>query len=127
MTDIVNWLRSILHNDRSVELHCREAADEIERLREERDEAQAKYERIFKGLEGSCMSCEPVGVRNQQMEQHIKKLQAERDEARRSVCEMSLQLGQVFRRIGGKNVEVTTPEGCAEIMRWDCFKENKNA
>jgi len=40
MTDIVNWLRSILHNDRSVELHCREAADEIERLREERDEAR---------------------------------------------------------------------------------------
>ena len=40
MTDIVNWLRSILHNDRSVELHYREAADEIERLREERDEAR---------------------------------------------------------------------------------------
>jgi septation ring formation regulator EzrA len=96
-------------------------------LTRERDEAQAKYERIFKGLEGSCMSCEPVGVRNQQMEQHIKKLQAERDEARRSVCEMSLQLGQVFRRIGGKNVEVTTPEGCAEIMRWDCFKDINNA
>ena len=34
-TDIVTWLRSILHNDRSVELHCREAADEIERLRAE--------------------------------------------------------------------------------------------
>jgi phage shock protein A len=141
MTDVVDWLRSIFNNDRSVELRCREAADTIEeltshiedlvtkceQLQNERDEAQTKYARIFKGLEGSCMSCEPVGVRNQQMEQHIKKLQAERDEARRSVCEMSLQLGQVFRRIGGKNVEVTTPEGCAEIMRWDCFKENKNA
>ena len=47
MTDIVNWLRSILHNDRSVELHCREAADEIERLREERDEARREIcERI---------------------------------------------------------------------------------
>jgi len=54
----------------------------------------------------------------------IERLREERDEARRSVCKMSLQLGQVFRRIGGKNVEVTTPEGCAEIMRWDCFKEN---
>jgi hypothetical protein len=104
-----------------------EAAFALREAKRERDEAQAKYERIFKGLEGSCMSCEPVGALNQQMEQQIKKLQAERDEARRSVCEMSLQLGQVFRRIGGKNVEVTTPEGCAEIMRWDCFKENKNA
>jgi hypothetical protein len=33
--DIVIWLRSILHNDRSVELRCKEAADEIERLRSE--------------------------------------------------------------------------------------------
>jgi len=54
----------------------------------------------------------------------LREAKRERDEARRSVCKMSLQLGQVFRRIGGKNVEVTTPEGCAEIMRWDCFKEN---
>ena len=52
----------------------------------------------------------------------IRKLREERDEARRRVCEMSLQLGQVFRRIGGKTVEVTTPEGCAEIMRWDCYE-----
>ena len=34
-TDIVTWLRSILHNDRSVELRCQEAANEIERLRDE--------------------------------------------------------------------------------------------
>jgi len=32
-TDIVTWLRSILHNDRSVELRCQEAAEEIECLR----------------------------------------------------------------------------------------------
>ena len=54
----------------------------------------------------------------------IELLRTERDEARRSVCEMSIQLGGVFRRVGGKTVEVTTAEGCAEIMRWDCFKEN---
>lgn len=52
----------------------------------------------------------------------IERLRAERDEARRRVCEMSLQIGKVFRRVDGKTVEVTTPEGCAEIMRWDCFK-----
>ncbi|MFN9959991.1 MAG: hypothetical protein ACK55I_43460, partial [bacterium] len=36
----VTWLRSILHNDRSVELHCQEAANEIERLREELRECE---------------------------------------------------------------------------------------
>jgi hypothetical protein len=35
MSDIVDWLRSILNNDRSVELRCLEAANEIERLRNE--------------------------------------------------------------------------------------------
>ena len=34
--DIVARLRAVLHNDRSVELKNREAADEIERLRTER-------------------------------------------------------------------------------------------
>lgn len=43
MTDIVTWLRSILNVDRSVELRCREAADLIEQLREERDEARRMY------------------------------------------------------------------------------------
>ena len=38
--DIVTWLRSILHNDRSVELRCQEAADEIERLRSELEDAK---------------------------------------------------------------------------------------
>ena len=38
--DIVARLRSVLHNDRSVELMNTEAADEIELLRKERDEAR---------------------------------------------------------------------------------------
>ena len=38
--DIVTWLRSILHNDRSVELRCQEAADEIDRLRNELEDAK---------------------------------------------------------------------------------------
>lgn len=60
-----------------------------------------------------------------EQQQEIERLRVERDEARRSVCKMSIQLGGVYRRVGGKTVEVTTPEGCAEIMRWDCFKEGK--
>ena len=38
--DIVTRLRGVFHNDRSVELMNRAAADEIERLRAERDEAR---------------------------------------------------------------------------------------
>ena len=49
--DIVTWLRSILHNDRSVELRCQEAADEIERLRAERDEARARNVRLLSQLQ----------------------------------------------------------------------------
>jgi hypothetical protein len=78
------------------------AADEIERLRNNLDGAQLAYR-------GASYDRD--------------RMRAERDEARRSVCEMSIELGGVFRRVGGKTVEVTTPEGCAEIMRWDCFKE----
>lgn len=56
----------------------------------------------------------------------IERLRIERDEARRSVCYLCVEAGGVFRRVGGKIVEVTTPEGCAEIMRWDCFKKEHN-
>lgn len=38
--DIVTRLRARIHNDRSVEMMNCEAADEIERLRKERDEAR---------------------------------------------------------------------------------------
>ena len=38
--DIVTRLRAVLHYDRSVELMNRDAANEIERLRAERDEAR---------------------------------------------------------------------------------------
>lgn len=40
MTDIVTRLRAVFHNDRSVELMNREAADEIERLRNELAESE---------------------------------------------------------------------------------------
>lgn len=45
--DIVTRLRAVLHNDRSVELMNREAADEIERLRAERDEARRRTNSIL--------------------------------------------------------------------------------
>lgn len=105
--DIVNRLRLLSNGltPLSESNVMREAATEIERLRV-----------IVQGWEHSARNAE----------RDMTTLRAERDKARRSVCEMSLQLGGVFRRVGGKVVEVTTPEGCAEIMRWDCFKEDTN-
>ena len=58
MTDVVDWLRSIFNNDRSVELRCREAADTIEELTSH--------------IEDLVTKCE--------------QLQNERDEARREIC-----------------------------------------
>ena len=87
----------------------RASCEEIELLRK-------RLREIKEGFEGCCPACELVGEMN-------KTLRAERDEARRSVCEMSLELGKVYRRVGGKTVEVTTAEGVADMMQWDCFKE----
>jgi septal ring factor EnvC (AmiA/AmiB activator) len=64
-----------------------ELLDEAQRLRAElktsnaeRDELRQQIENIKNGFEGGCCLCEVVGEMN-------KKLLAERDEARREVCE----------------------------------------
>ena len=79
---------------------CRELQERIDALKHE---VEAK-EKINSTLTGA-----------------FDALRRERDEARRRVCEMSLELGKVFRRVGGKTVEVTTAEGVADMMKWDCF------
>lgn len=79
------------------------ATDELSRLRD-------KLSRIMQGLEGTCMTCEPVGVRNQQMERDIETLKAERDEARRWFCQ------HVELPLGGDGTRVAKGHG------WDCFE-----
>ena len=65
----------------------------------------------MEGLEGCCMTCEPVGVRNQQMQRDIKTLQDQRDEARREVCAwQGATSGKSFR-------------DTAVLRGWDCFRE----
>jgi DNA repair ATPase RecN len=85
--------------------------DELSRLR-------AKLDRIMEGFEGTCMTCEPVGSRNQQLEQMLKVMQEqvehyvqERDEARREVCNLNAE------EYG------STPEHHADGRGWNCFKE----
>ena len=79
----------------------------------ERDQAQSKVERIMSGLEGCCMTCEPVGVRNQHMVQDIKTMQDQRDEARREICIMLEDATNNHRKNHAKR------------WGWDCFGESK--
>ena len=53
----------------------------------------------------------------------IERLRAERDEARRRVCEDAIRNGRVYRRVGSDTVRCETPKEVAEMMGWDCFKE----
>lgn len=82
--DIVTRLRAVLHDDRSVELMNREAADKIERLRSDLS--------IFRGV-----AHELDRIRGQLREAaetierlytEIDRLRAERDEIRLSYCSL---------------------------------------
>lgn len=57
------------------------------------------------------------------LHEECRRLRDERNSAQRRVCELSLQCGRIYRRIGRENVEVTTPEGVAEMMGWECYDE----
>ena len=77
--DIVTRLRAVLHNDRSVELMNREAAEEIMQLR-----------------------------------QQVEELRAERDEARREICQS---------RSTSYPHDMKEVYEIADSRGWDCFKE----
>jgi hypothetical protein len=131
--DIVTRLRAVLHNDRSVELMNREAADEIEHLRAERDEtrrdicsmmhmtgflagdyADSKGWDCFKdGHTG--FSTEIQNFRDI-FYGYKDELRAERDEARREVCQLK-----------SINFEdKITPKAYAELRKWDCYKDRSD-
>jgi chromosome segregation ATPase len=108
-----------LRNECAMEVaHTKEIRQQVTDLRAllaealaQRDEAKSKIERIMSGLEGCCMTCEPVGVRNQQMQRDIKTMQDQRDEARREVCAwQGATSGKSFR-------------DTAVLRGWDCFKD----
>ena len=83
----------------------------VMQLRQQVSNLRAKLDRIMEGLEGCCMTCEPVGVRNQQMQRDIKTLQDQRDEARREVCAwQGATSAKSFRDV-------------AIVRGWDCFSD----
>lgn len=88
----------------SIDVRLRAARMEIETLCKERDEAKGKITRMRDGYEGCCPLCETVGILN-------VKLLAERDAARREVCEMPprLYIKQAYEY--------------AYLRGWDCYEE----
>lgn len=131
--DIVTQLRAVLHNDRSVELMARDAADEIERLRAElvskADELAATLRQLRK-VETECsMLRVECGLleRNAETtyENHkriVAELTAERDEARRLLCQFESRLDFEYGNIDPSRFG---PVALAADRGWDCFKEDK--
>ncbi len=70
-------------------------------------------------------ACIPHGEICRDAAEEIERLRAERDEARRRVCEDAIRNGRVYRRVGSDTVRCETSKEVAEMMGWDCYKENK--
>ncbi len=97
--DIVARLRAVLHEDRSVELMNREAADEIERLRNERNAFEAERDEL-------------ISISN--------KLKRARDEARWMYCEAVILHGTAHRfGADGTPEPITDPTELAQTLGWD--------
>lgn len=87
--DITTRLRAVLHNDRSVELMNREAADEIERLRAERDEARRENEQ----LKRYANYCRPQSGSNHKLRSNIDRTDLPSD----VIDDISYAYGEIMR------------------------------
>jgi uncharacterized protein (DUF849 family) len=94
--DIVTRLRAVLHNDRSVELMNREAADEIERLHRD-------Y---------SCICNE------------MRRMMKERDEARQCLRDADRRMGRLVGEIGARVNYGVDSNGHLDAI-WNLWKEGR--
>jgi hypothetical protein len=106
---------------------CREAADEIEKLRgrllgEENacDIMRIERENMEKDQNNLSLAVEDIMMRNQKLTLENELLRRERDEARRLYCEewafnIELERG-----------EASDPRDLANEKKWDCYKEIHN-
>ena len=109
--DNVIELRKIRHADTLVERIIHGAAAEIERLREELEEAKAASLDGQNAMVSQINAlCETLRIVNDKM----AELRSERDEARRDCCRA------IASNWGGE------PKDIAKEHGWDCFKENTN-
>ena len=100
-------LQDVTEGVAEMEIEIARLRAELKTSNAERDELRQQVENIKNGFEGGCYLCEVVGEMN-------KRLQKERDEARRDVCYAEVN-GQYGRRY--------KPQDIAKIKNWDCFKE----
>lgn len=106
-------IRRLEHRCDMEAAHLSEMKAQVRQMALERDAAREKIAKIMAGLEGCCMTCEPVGVRNQQMERDLSALKAECDLLRREVC-----------RHRAAAIQGKRPEDIAAALKWDCFRES---
>lgn len=95
---------------------CQEAADEIERLRAERDETRQKRDEARRERDEADPLLEELWYRRTEafeMRSKIERLRAERDEARRALCHVDE--GWPFPDDWAREK--------ARELGWDCFKE----
>jgi len=143
-SDIVERLRAVLQNDRSVELMNREAADEIERLRGEMlmyaelmnkandqikhlrltVEAWLQYSQraerdIAEFRDELARITKSTGMGFAHNHRVIDRLTAERDEARRAVCCGALP--PEYRGWGQEAVNLAL-KAIAKQQGWDCYE-----
>jgi len=96
-------IKRLRHMEEVDQLLIKELLGKSEQLLKERDELRQQVENIKNGFEGGCYLCEVVGEMN-------KRLQKERDEARREASMRS-------RKNPERQREFALGRG------WDCFKE----
>jgi cell division protein FtsB len=94
---------------------------EIEVVKKQLENLQSFVTRIMEGVEGTCMTCVPIGIRNQQLQQDIKTLQStdETMQLRQQVAELRAERDALRRTLARMYMD---PNAFATAKGWDCFE-----
>ena len=106
--EAIRALQDIAEGVEELEAECYRLRAELKTALAERDEAKGTITRMRDGYEGCCPLCETVGILN-------VKLLAERDAARREVCDWMNTDESGCLKSG--SAETAAERG------WDCYKE----
>ena len=118
-SDIVERLRAVLHNDRSVELMNSEASAEIERLRAELADAINECEGY---LEGNRQTLRALAEANE----IAARYKRQRDEARENLRDACEEIATLVNSLSMLSTNKTAEYIAAE-RGWDCFKQGGGA
>lgn len=107
--DIVDRLRAVLHNDKSVELMNAEAADEIDQLRADLAQRTAEVAEAW--------------LTNATLRADLARAEADRDEARREACLYEARYYDERDGVGTpteRHIRATARR-IAVVREWNCF------